>query len=74
MVYENLTDSEGDQLIILYIYPSSHGITTTYYNGYVILYSTYKGNAYLMINYVDNTTSVSLSQIESLANYIFSIE
>ncbi|WP_338598687.1 hypothetical protein V6M85_08325 [Sulfolobus tengchongensis] len=74
VVYETLTDPAGDELIILYVYPSSHGVTSVYSTGYVVLYSAYKGNAYVMINYVGNTTAVSVSQIESLANYIISTE
>ncbi|BFH72166.1 hypothetical protein SJAV_01100 [Sulfurisphaera javensis] len=73
VVYENLTDSLGDQLIILYVYPY-HGSSTIYTNGFTVLYTINKGNAYVMISYIGNSTEVSLSQIESLGNYILSTE
>ncbi|BFI76852.1 hypothetical protein [Sulfurisphaera ohwakuensis] len=73
LVYENLTDSLGDELIIIYAYPY-HGTNTLYVNGYTVLFTTNKGNGYLMISYIGNSTSVSITQIEALANYIFNVE
>jgi len=73
VLYENLTDSLGDQLIILYVYPY-HGQATTYHNGFTSLIAMNSGNAYIMLSYIGNSTIVSQSQLQALANYIISNE
>lgn len=73
VLYENLTDSLGDKLIILYVYPYS-GNNTVYHYGLVTLMTLSKGNAYVMISYVGNSAQISINEVESLANYILSNE
>ena len=73
VLYENLTDSLGDELIILYVYPY-HGQTTTYHSGFTTLISMNSGNAYIMVSYIGNSTIVSESQLQALANYIIDTE
>lgn len=73
VLYENLTDSLGDKLIILYVYPYS-GNNNVYQYGFVTLVTLTKGNAYVMVSYVGNSTQISANTLESLANYILSNE
>ena len=73
VLYENLTDSLGDELIILYVYPY-HGQAMNYHNGFISLVAMNNGNAYIMLSYIGNSTTVSQARLQALANYIISSE
>lgn len=73
VVFENLTDSLGDQLIIVYVYPY-HGSNTVNVNGYTVYLTISKNNAFLTISYIGNSTLVSINQLQALAQYIINTE